>query len=140
MMVIGTPRRCWKVPNISLNVAESVIESTETTKNLGVIFDKHMNLKSHVSMICKSARYHLHNISLARRYLTREAAEKAIHAFVISRLDSNNTLLQGLPSCELKKLQKVQNAAARLLVGVSRKSHKTPILREIHCFSIRYCC
>ena len=76
MMVIGTPQQCLKVPNISLNVAESVIESTETTKNLGVIFDKHMNLKSHVSMICKSARYHLHNISLARRYLTREAAEK----------------------------------------------------------------
>ena len=77
-----------------------------------------MCLKSHITMICKSTRYHLHNISHARRYLTREAAEKAIHAFVFSRLDNNNALLQGLPSCELEELQKVQNAAARLLVGV----------------------
>ena len=91
-----------------------------------------MNLKSHITMICKSARYHLHNISLSTRYLTREAAEKAIHAFVISRLDNNNALIQGLPSCELEKLQKVQNAAARLLVGVNTKCHITPVLRELH--------
>ena len=132
MLVVGTPQQCLKVSNLTLSVADSIIESSETVKNLGAIFDKHMNLKAHVNAICKAARYHLYNISLARRYLTREAAEKAIHAFVISRLDSNNALIQGLPSCELKKLQKVQNAAGRLLVGVSRKCHITPILRELH--------
>ena len=129
MLIIGTPQQCLKVSNLTLNVADSIIESSETVQNLGAIVGNHMNLKSHVNTICKSARYHLHNISLARRYLAREAAEKAIHAFVISRLDSNDASIQGLPSCELKKLQKVQNAAARLLVGVSRKWHITPILR-----------
>ena len=132
ILVVGTPQQCLKVSNLTLNVADSIIESNETVKNLGAIFDKHMNHKALVNAICKAARYHLYNISLARRYLTREAAEKAIHAFVISRLDSNNALIQGLPCCELKKLQKVQNAAARLLVGVSRKCHITPILRELH--------
>ena len=125
-----------KVFNITLNLADSIIESSETVKNLGEVFDKHTNLRSHVNMICKSARYHLHNIWLDMRYLTREAAEKAIHAFVISRLDGNNALIQGLPSCELKKLQKVQNAAARLLVGISRKTHITPIMREPHCLTV----
>ena len=72
-----------KVSNLTLNVADSIIESSETVKNLGAIFDTHMSLKAHVNAICKAARYHLYNISLARRYLTREAAEKAIHAFVI---------------------------------------------------------
>ena len=83
-------------------------------------------------MVCKSARYHLHNISLARRFLTKDAAAKAIQAFVISRLDSNNALLHGLPSCELKKIQRVQNAAARLLVGAKRSCHITPILKDLH--------
>ena len=132
MLVIGTPQQSSKISNLTLNVAQSIIESSEMVKNLGAIFDKRMNLKSHVNMICTSARYHLHNISLARRYLTREAAEKAIHAFVISRLNSNNALMKGLPSCELKTLQKVQNAAARLLAVVSRKCHITPILKELH--------
>ena len=116
ILIIGTPQQCLKVSNLTLNVADSVIESSETVKNLRSIFDKHMNLKSRANTICKSARYHLHNISLARRYRTREAADKSIHALVISRLDSNDALIQGLPSCELKKLHRVQHAAARLLV------------------------
>ena len=99
---------------------------------MGVFFDKHLNLTLHVIMVYKSARYHLHNISLARRILTKDATAKSIQAFVISRLDSNNALLYGLPSCELKKIQSVQNAAARLLVGVKRSFHITPILKDLH--------
>ena len=76
-------------------------------KTLGVLFDKHLNLTSHVNIVYKSAKYHLHIISLARRFLTKDAVTKAIKALVISRLDSNNALLHGLPSCELKKIQRV---------------------------------
>ena len=45
-----------------------------------------LQTKNARSALCKSARYHLHNISPARRYLTKEASEKAIQAFVMSRL------------------------------------------------------
>ena len=74
----------------------------------------------------------MHNICLARKYLTQEAAEKAIHAFVTSRLDCNNSLLYGLPMCELKKLEKIQNTAARILTGAKRDSHMTPVLKQLH--------
>ena len=132
LLVIGTPQQCLKVSNATRNVADNSIGLCERGKNLEVLVDKYLNLKSHVNMVCKSARYHLHHISLARKFLTKDAAEKAIQAFVISRLDSNNALLQGLPSCELKKIQRVQNAAARLLVGVKRRCHITPILKDLH--------
>ena len=39
--------------------------------------------------------------------------KKAIHASVVSRLDCINALLYGLPAIELRKLQKIQNSAAR---------------------------
>ena len=70
---------------------------------------------------------------------------KRLSLNVISRLDSNKALLHGLPSCELKKIQRVQNAAARLLVGVKRSCHITPILKDLHWLAvvaelnIRYC-
>ena len=114
MLIIGTNKQCRKLSNTSVNVGGSVIESSEKARNLGAVFDTNLTLKSHVNALCKSAGYNLHNISLARRYLTKEAAEKAFHAFVMSRLDCNNSLLCGLPSCELQKLQKIQNAAARI--------------------------
>ena len=40
-------------------------------------------------------------------------------------------------SVELKKLQRIQSTAARLVSRVKRTEHNTPILRDLHCFSIR---
>ena len=131
LQLIGTPPQRLKVSNAMLNVADNSIGLCEKVNNLGVLFDKHLNLKPNVNMECKSVRYHLHNIILARRFLTKDAATKAIKALVISRLDSNNALLHGLLSCELKKIQRVQNATARLLVGVKRSCHITPILKDL---------
>ena len=132
MLIIGTHQQCRKLSNISINAGGSVIKACEKARNLGAVFDTNLNLKSHVNALCKSARYHLHNISLARRNLTRDAADKAFHAFVMSRLDCNNSLLYGLPSCELQKLQKIQNAAARILTGEGKRCHITPVLKKLH--------
>ena len=49
-----------------------------------------------------------------------------------SRLDSCNSLLYGLPQNELERLQRVQNAAARLVSGVRGRFHTTPVLRKLH--------
>ena len=43
-----------------------------------------------------------------------------------------NSLLAGLPSSSLNRLQAVQNAAARLLMKKKKFDHITPILTELH--------
>ena len=67
-----------------------------------------------------------------RKYLSIEFAEKLIHAFITNRLDYCNLLLSGLPHCALTKLQRVQNAAGRVLYLTPRYYHITPILYELH--------
>ena len=37
-----------------------------------------------------------------------------------------------LPVCQIMKLQRVQNAAARLVLGIPRCEHRTPCLRSLH--------
>ena len=64
--------------------------------------------------------------------MTAEAAEKAIYAFVVSRLDGTNSSLYCLPAIELEKLQKIQNSAARILTGASKYDHITPMLKQLH--------
>ncbi|KAF7661294.1 hypothetical protein LDENG_00264940, partial [Lucifuga dentata] len=55
------------------------------------------------------------NIAKIRSCLSKANAETLIYAFVSSRLDNCNVLFSGLPMRSLKKLQMVQNAAARSL-------------------------
>ena len=50
--------------------------------------------------------------------LTTEQAHCVVHSYVTSHLDQNNSLLSGVPETNLlSKLQKVQSAAAKLILG-----------------------
>ena len=55
-----------------------------------------------------------------------------MHAFVTSRLDIGNTLLYRLPFKQIQRLQRVQNWAARLVVGATEFCGATPLLGELH--------
>ena len=41
-------------------------------------------------------------------------------------------MLAGITSLQLRRLQSVMNAAARLVVSASRSDHVTPLLRRLH--------
>ena len=53
----------------------------------------------------------------SKRHLSQANVKTLIHAFVTCKLDHCNSLLIGLPCYLIKRLQMVQNCAARLVVG-----------------------
>ena len=52
-------------------------------------------------------------------------------AFVASRLDYCNAVLHGVAKTTIQRLQTVINAAVRLVGGLSRFDHVTPVLRDV---------
>ena len=60
--------------------------------------------------------------------MSRCDLEKAVHAFISSRLDYCNVLYFGIDQTLLHRLQLVQNAAVRLLTKTGRCDHVTPVL------------
>jgi hypothetical protein len=57
-----------------------------------------------------------------------------VNATITSRLDLNNSLLMGLPTSQINRLQRVQNQAARLVVKIPRSvpSSITQIRKDLH--------
>ena len=92
----------------------------------------------HVSHICRSSFNQLRNLSKIRKYLTRESSEIAVHAFITSKLDYCNSLLYGCRKTQLKKLQYVQNTAARIVTQTSKFDHITPVLFDLHWLPVSY--
>ena len=70
--------------------------------------------------------------------MSRQSAISLIHAFITSKLDYCNSLLYGLPTIHINKLQRVQNAVARLATSTPRICHITPILEDLHWLLIKY--
>ena len=80
-----------------------------------VIMDSDLHFDSHIKSVTKSAYYHLKNAARLSGFMSTEELKKLVHAFITSKLDYCNGLLTGLPKQTLRKLQLVQNAAARVL-------------------------
>jgi len=62
-----------------------------------------------------------------------------IQAFISSRLDYCNSLLYGVSDNLIRRVQSVQNAAARLLTGAGRRDHILPVLRHLHWLPVQRC-
>ena len=74
------------------------------------ILDDTLSFKLHIADVFNSCFYHHRKISGIRKYLTRDATEIVIHAFVTSKLDYCDSLYHGLPWFLSPELQAVQNS------------------------------
>ena len=106
-------------------------------RNLGSWFDHNLEMSSHLSKQCASAFYHLHNISRIRKFLNTDTTKALVDTFVTSRVDYCNSLLYSLPASHLNKVQRVLNAAARLVFRAPRYCRITPLLYELHWLPVR---
>ena len=113
------------------------VSPVSAVRNLGSWFDSQLTMSSHISKLCSVVFYHLCNIRRIRKYLSQETAGTLVHAFITSRIDYCNSLLYGLPSNQLAKIQRVLNASARLVCNAPRFCHITPIMRDLHWLPIR---
>ncbi len=113
VIFLGTKHRLDQLGQIDLTVGDMTIHPTDKVRNLGVIFDRNLSMDDQVNSVYKQGFYHVKNLWRIRKFLNEEQTNIAAHAFVSSKLDYGNALLGGAPKYQIKKLQLVQNAAAR---------------------------
>ena len=123
-------------PNLNVHVGGKEIASSMVVRNLGAMMDQHLTMKTHINKTCQSAMGAIRKIGQIRDHLDQRTTEMLVHAFVTSRLDTCNALLCGLPELEIKKLQRIQNIAARIVVRARSHEHITPILSRLHWLQI----
>ena len=100
--------------------------------------DDNLTMSAHINKTCQSVIYHLHNIGRIRKYLSYDDRKSIVQAVIMSRIDYCNSLLVGVPAVQLSKLQRLQNAAARLVSNVAKYDHITPTLVKLHWLPVRF--
>ena len=110
----------------------------KSARNLGVIFDKNFNFRSHISAICSSCIYHIQDLWRIRRHLDLDSAKLLANALVSSRLDYCNSLLSGIAETDLTKLQRILNRLARVVTKSPPFTRSVPLLRSLHWLPVKY--
>ena len=101
-------------------------------RDLGVLLDSELTMKQHVNQVARNCFYQLRRLRQIRRYAGQDVAMQLVLALILSRLDYCNSVLAGLPKSNLAILQRVQNAAARLILELRPRDHISDALRQLH--------
>ena len=112
------------------------IKPTSSVRNLGVIFDKHLNFHEHITKISQACFFHIRDLRRIRPHLTLSTATVIETALVQSKLDYCNSLFVNLPDCEISRLQYIQNSLARAIYRSPKSCHISPILKSLHWLKI----
>ena len=95
-------------------------------------------MEAHIKRVCQVSYFQQKTILTVQRVLSPEAPEKLVHAFVTARLDYCNSNLVGISDATVKKLQLLQNSAARLVSKTGRYEHISPAIKALHWLPKRY--
>ena len=107
-----------------------------SSKLVIVVFNRRMTMHEDITRTCASCYFHLRNISSTRDSLTDEAIIQ-FESFVSSRIDYCDSLLYGIQECAIKKSQRVQNLASRVVTRSSKYSSITPMLKKLHWLPVK---
>ena len=115
---------------------EQCIRFSDNVKNVGVYIDMNLNMDKHVNTVVSHCYKILKDIGRIKRFLSRQRLEQLVHAIISHRLDYCNSVLVNISKENLYKFQKVQNTAARLILGRRRRDSAAEALKELHWLNI----
>ena len=115
---------------------EQCIRFSTEVKNVGVWLDKNLRMDKHVNHITSHCYKILKDIGRISKCLDRIHLERLVHAVISSRIDYCNSIFMNLSKENIYKLQKVQNAAARLILGRRKRDSATEALKQLHWLNV----
>ena len=122
-IVFGSQHMLKSKPKLCLHLRDVEITQVDETKLLGVTLDSQLTWSTHIENITKKMGGGLSMIRRCAEFLTPASAVQVIQALVISHLDYCPAVWSSAAKKDLRKLQIVQNKAARLALKSTTRSN-----------------
>ena len=133
-LMLVTSKRSKHLHNLptSITIGNAQIPFKQSVKNLGITFDCHLTMNTHVSKIARTCYLELRRLASIRRFLTSTATAKVVSAFVLSKIDYCNLLLFGSTHDMTSHLQRIQHNAARVILRLPKSTSMNIHLMLLH--------
>ena len=100
-------------------------------RDLGATLDQELSFSQHVNLLTRSCYYQLRQLRVVLRSLSHDAAVVLVHAFVTSRVDNCSSILAGLPSGLINRLDRVLRTATRLIGRIPKYASVSAYMRDV---------
>ena len=137
LILIGSRQQLVKCKTTSILADDEIVQRSLIIKYLGALIDERLSFKQFINSKCRMAMWNLQKLKAIRNVLTDDACKTLISALVLLHLDYANVILIGLPEVDIKKMQIVQNMAAKLVLNCSTMESLICCLRNLHWLPIR---
>ena len=115
---------------------EQCIRFSNEVKNVGVWLDKNLTMDKQVNQMVSHCYKILKDIGRIKKCLQQSHIERLVHAMISNRIDQYNSLYVNISKQNLYKLQKLQNAAAKLILGRGKRDSASAALKALHWLNV----
>ena len=134
ILVISPPSIRREVVIGGAFVMNNCIRFVDSAKNLGIILDAKLTFEGQINKVVKSCFMALRKLSSIKLFLSEPDLKTLVCSLVFSQIDYCNCLYHKLNATSLKKLQHVQNCAARL---VAKRQIRINLFMKYHWLKVR---
>ena len=99
---------------------------------LDVLLDLELGMRQYTAKVASDCFFQLRRLRQLRQRIGQDVTARLVLALVTSRLDYCNSVLAGLPVSTQAPLQRLQNAAVRLIFRLKPIDHLTASVLQLH--------
>ena len=137
ILVVAPPAILKEIMIGGVLLNQSCIRFVDSAKNLGVVIDSVLSFEPHVNKLVKSCFLKVRQLYSVSHLLTQDQLKSLVCCKIFSSLDYCNSLFYGLNEATLRKLQHVQNSAARLVIRRGAPVSLNTFFLDAHWLRIR---
>ena len=133
IMIIGSQSVLQQIDIGGVMLSSSVcIRFVSTVTNLGIQLDNTLTFHKQVLTLKKKSFLTIRNLRKIRQLLTNDQLRTVCNSFVVSCLDYCNSMYAGINKTDLRQLQIIQNMAAKVVSGKTKRAHLGSDLKDLH--------
>ena len=131
ILIIGVPQLLRRVPSVAISILGKEITPVPVARDLGVFIDQYLTYDEHLTQTAAKCLCKLVQINRIKHLLDKETLLLLINAFVFSKLFYCSTVFSNTSKSSVRKLQRVQNFAARIILGLPKFDHNSQGIKSL---------
>ena len=123
---------------LEVSVAGCPVPLTNSLTTLGITLDSSLTLSKHVKTVACSSMFHVRALKHIRPLLSQQDSNTLASCLIQSKLDYLNSVLYNTSAANIQSLQRVQDAAARVVLKAPYRSSSSHLLSTLHWLPIQH--